>query len=67
VGAGAVLDYQHIPGDTADEPNEILVTLRPGADLAVAWAPMRRIVPIADGGVISGVQRPAEITDYRCT
>jgi len=36
MGNGAVLDYQHIPGDTADEPNEILVTLRPGADLAVA-------------------------------
>ncbi len=65
MGAGAVLDYQYIPGDTADEPNEILVTLRPGADLAAARARLQRIVPIADGGVISGVQRPAEITDYR--
>jgi hypothetical protein len=65
MGTGAVLDYQHIPGDTADEPNEILVTLRPGADLAAARARLQRIVPIADGGVISGVQRPAEITDYR--
>jgi hypothetical protein len=53
VGTGAVLDYQHISGDTADEPNEILVTLRPDADLAAARARLQRIVPIADGGVIS--------------
>jgi MacB-like periplasmic core domain/FtsX-like permease family len=65
MGTGAVLDYQHIPGDTADEPDEILVTLRPGADAAAARARLQRIVPAADGGVISGVQRPAEITDYR--
>jgi hypothetical protein len=65
MGTGAVLDYQHIPGDTADEPNEILVALRPGADLAAARARLQCIVPIADGGVFSGVQRPAEITDYR--
>ena len=65
MGTGAVLDYQHIPGDTAAEPNEILVTLRPGADLAAAQARLQRIVPIQNGGVISGVQRPAEITDYR--
>jgi hypothetical protein len=64
MGTGAVLDYQHIPGDTPDEPNEILVSLRSGADLA-ARARLQRIVPIADGGVISGVQRPAEITEYR--
>ncbi len=65
MGTGAVLDYQHIPGDTAAQPNEILVTLRPGADLAAAQARLQRIVPIQNGGVVSGVQRPAEITDYR--
>ena len=66
MGTGAVLDYQHIPGDTAAEPNEILVTLRPGADLAAAQARLQRIVPIQNGGVIGGgFQRPAEITDYR--
>jgi hypothetical protein len=65
MGTGAVLDCQHIPGDTPDEPNEILVNLRPGADLAAARARLERIVHIADGGVISGVQRSAEITDYR--
>jgi hypothetical protein len=65
MGTGAVLDYQHIPGDTAAEPNEILVTLRPGADVAAARKRLQPIVPAPDGGVISGVQRPAEITDYR--
>lgn len=65
MGTGAVLDYQHIPGDTADQPNEILVTLRPGADVTAARERLQRLVPAPLGGVISGVQRPAEITDYR--
>jgi hypothetical protein len=66
MGTGAVLDYQHIPGDTADQPNEILVTLRPGADAAAQQKFLQQeIVPLRNGGVVSGVQRPAEITDYR--
>lgn len=65
MGIGAVLDYRHIPGDTGDAPNEILVTLRPGAHVAAAHKRFERLVPPLDGGVISGVQRPAEITDYR--
>ena len=65
MGTGAVLDFQHIPDATAAEPNEILVTLRPGVDLAAARKRLEPIVPAPDGGVISGVQRPAEITDYR--
>jgi len=66
MGTGAVLDYQHIPDDTADAPNEILVTLRPGADVAAAQQKFQtQIVPARNGGVVSGVQRPAEITDYR--
>jgi hypothetical protein len=65
MGTGAVLDYRHIPGDTADQPNEILVTLRPGADAAAALQRLQPLVPAEQGGVISGVQRPAEITDYR--
>ncbi|TVZ05470.1 ABC transporter permease [Trebonia kvetii] len=65
MGTGAVLDYQHIPGVTANEPNEVLVTLRPGADVAAALTRWQPIVPPQNGGVIAGVQRPAEITDYR--
>jgi hypothetical protein len=65
MGTGAVLDYQHIPGATAAAPNEILVTLRPGADVAAARKRLQPLVPPQNGGVISGVQRPAEITDYR--
>jgi hypothetical protein len=65
MGTGAVLDYQHIPRVTANEPNEVLVTLRPGADVAAALKRWQPIVPQQNGGVIAGVQRPAEITDYR--
>ena len=66
MGTGAVVDYQHIPGDTADQPNEILVTLRPGANLAAQQQFLgNKLVPPQNGGVVNGVQRPAEITDYR--
>ena len=65
MGTGAVLDYRHIPGAMAEQPNEILVTLRPGASLAAQQQVMQQIVPLRNGGVVSGVQRPAEITDYR--
>jgi hypothetical protein len=65
MGTGAVFDYLHIPGDTAVKPDEILVTLKPGADAAAAKARLQRLVPADQGGVISTVQRPAEITDYQ--
>ena len=66
MGTGAVRDYQHIPDDTAEAPNEILVTLRPGADVAAQQQFLgKEIAPPRNGGVVSGVQRPAEITDYR--
>jgi hypothetical protein len=65
MGTGAIVPYQDIPGAAAAQPNAILVSLRPGANLAAQRAILQRIVPAADGGVVSGVQRPAEITDYR--
>ena len=65
MGDGAVLDYRHIPRDTADRPNEILVTLRQGTNVTAARERLQRLVPAELGGVISGVQRPAEIADYR--
>jgi hypothetical protein len=66
MGTGAVLDYQHIPRVAAAEPNEILVTLRPGADAAAEKQKFeRQIVSPQNGGVVAGVQRPAEITNYR--
>ena len=65
MGTGAVLPYQDIPGAAADAPDAILVTLRPGADLAAQQAVLQRIVPVQNGGVVSSVQRPAEIVNYR--
>ena len=65
MGTGAIVPYQDIPGADATQPNAILVTLRPGANLAAQRAILQRIVPADDGGVVSGVLRPAEITDYR--
>jgi hypothetical protein len=65
MGTGAVLPYQLIPGAIGGEPNGILVTLRPGANPEAARAVLQRLVPAADGGVVSGVLRPAEIVNYR--
>ena len=65
MGTGAVLDFSLIPGAQASKPNEILVRLRPGADAAAARARLQQLVPASNGGVVSGVLRPAEITDYR--
>jgi hypothetical protein len=66
MGTGAVFSYQHIPRDRADKPDEVLVTLRPGADVAAEQERFQNLlVPIRNGGSVSGVQRPAEITDYR--
>jgi hypothetical protein len=65
MGTGAVLDFQHIPDARAGRPDEALVTLRPGANVAAAQQRLQLLVPLRNGGVVSGVQRPAEITDYR--
>jgi FtsX-like permease family len=65
MGTGAVLDYRLIPGAVRGQPNEILVTLRRGADRAAARRALQRLVPAADGGEVVPVQRPAEIVNYR--
>ena len=65
MGTGAVLPYQLIPGAVASQPNDIYVTLRPGANQAAARAALQRVVPAADGGQVIAVQRPAEIVNYR--
>jgi hypothetical protein len=65
MGTGAVLPYQDIPGAVARQPDAVLVSLRPGADLAAQSAVLQRIVPAEAGGTVSAVQRPAEIVDYR--
>jgi putative ABC transport system permease protein len=65
MGTGAVFSYQLIPGAVSGQPNEILVSLRPGADPGAARARLQRLVPAVNGGTVSGVQRPAEIVGYR--
>ncbi len=64
MGTGAVVPLQVIPGADPGQPNEVLVTLRPGADVAAARDRLQRLVPAADGGVVIGAQRPAEIVNY---
>ncbi|HTU08847.1 MAG TPA: FtsX-like permease family protein, partial [Trebonia sp.] len=65
MGTGAVLPYQDIPGAAGTEPDTVLVTLRPGADLAAQQRILQRVVPADVGGEVLPVQRPAEIVDYR--
>ena len=65
MGTGAVLPYQIIPGAETSQPNDILVTLRPGADRAAAARELQRLVPVGPGGEVIPVQRPAEIVNYR--
>ncbi len=65
MGTGAVLPYQDIPGANGNQPNNILVTLRPGADLAAQRKILQTIVPANVGGVVLPVQRPAEIANYQ--
>ena len=65
MGTGAVLPYQDIPGAAGNQPNDILVSLRPGADLAAQQKLLQTIVPANVGGVVLPVQRPAEIADYQ--
>ncbi|HTS98549.1 MAG TPA: FtsX-like permease family protein [Streptosporangiaceae bacterium] len=65
MGTGAVADYRLIPGATPAQPNDVLVTLGPGANGAAARARLQRLVPAAGGGQVLAVQRPAEIVNYR--
>ena len=65
MGTGSVLDYRLIPGAVTSQPNDILVTLRPGADLRAQQRLLQRLVPPVSGGQVIPVQRPAEIVNYR--
>jgi hypothetical protein len=62
MGTGAVLPYQLIPGATSNQPGQILVTLRPGANRTAASNALQQLVP---GGQVEAAQRPAEIINYR--
>ena len=62
MGSGAVLPYQLVPGATSNQPGQILVTLRPGANRAAASNALQQLVP---GGEVEAAQRPAEIINYR--
>jgi hypothetical protein len=46
-------------------PNEVLVRLRSGANAATERRKLQQLVPAANGGEVSAVQRPAEIVNYR--
>ena len=65
MGTGSVLDYRLIPGAVPSQPNDVLVTLRPGADRAVQRRQLERLVPAVNSGQVIPVQRPAEIVNYR--
>ena len=65
MGIGALLAYPLIPGAVSSQPNNVLVTLRPGANVAAARNTLQRLVPAAEGGQVEAVQRPAEIVNYR--
>jgi hypothetical protein len=65
MGTGAEVAFPLIPRAVSSQPNDILVTLRPGADHAAARAGLQRLVPASDGGQVIPVQRPAEIVNYR--
>ncbi len=65
MGTGAEVAYPLIPHAVSSQPNDVLVTLRPGADRATARAGLQRLVPVANGGQVIPVQRPAEIVNYR--
>jgi putative ABC transport system permease protein len=78
VGTGAVADFRFIPADVLNgqgrpglfSPNAIFVRFRPGVDGSVATARLRSIGRAAatkdSGGLqVVGVQRPAEIVNYR--
>jgi MacB-like periplasmic core domain/FtsX-like permease family len=65
MGTGALLPYQDIPGTNGNQPNNILVKLVPGANLAAQHKILQAVVPADVGGVVLPVQRPAEIADFQ--
>ena len=75
IGSGAILDYALIPPfarnifNVTPGPNAILVRDRAGANPALARRSLERIGRILgigfNGGAIDGVERPAEIINYR--
>jgi ABC-type antimicrobial peptide transport system permease subunit len=77
MGTGALLSYTLIPPKARNVfdvqqagPNAILVRFTKGADPATATASLQSIVRKnpqiqGDGGVVEGVERPAEILNYR--
>jgi ABC-type antimicrobial peptide transport system permease subunit len=77
MGTGALLSYTLIPPKARNVfdvqqpgPNAILVRFTKGANAATATASLRSIVRKnpqiqGDGGFVEGVERPAEILNYR--
>jgi hypothetical protein len=75
MGEGALLSENLIPAsernifNVTPGPNEILVQIEPHADPAAAFAALqaigRRLQIAGNGGVVEGVQRPAEILNYQ--
>jgi hypothetical protein len=77
MGTGALLSYTLIPPKARNVfdvqqagPNAILVRFKKGADPATATASLQSIVRKnpqiqGDGGFVEGVERPAEILNYR--
>jgi hypothetical protein len=74
MGSGAVLSYQLIPPgqrnlfDVPAGPNAILIRVKAGVNHLAALNSFRRILAKlggnANGGVMEGVQRPAQIINY---
>jgi MacB-like periplasmic core domain/FtsX-like permease family len=75
IGSGAVLPYRLIPAfsrnifDVTPGPNAILVRDRAGVNPAAARRSLeqigRRLQIAFNGGAVDGVERPAEIINYR--
>jgi hypothetical protein len=77
MGTGAVVSYQLLPASVRDQfnqspagPNAEFVRLKPGADARTALRSLNRIAaevstPENYGNQVYGVQRPAEIVNYR--
>lgn len=75
MGSGALLSYKLIPAPERDlyavppGPNAILVRVKPGVNHVAALASLNSILTKlggrSNGGIVVGVQRPAQIINYR--
>ena len=77
MGTGAVVPYQLLPASVRNQfsvspagPNAELVRLKPGANAKTALRSLNRItaevtLPGNNGSYVLGVERPAEIVNYR--